>query len=306
VRDSSLVSVDTMSGQCFRTMGVAPLLGRWIEEEDAPVREPYSEDDVARLFDVGSSLGEKLGPLLWQLAPFRKFNADDLGAFLSLLPRKANGRPLSDFLQFVELAISTINPALRKVHQKFPMIKVWDDHEMQDNYAGGEAGYTGTSPVTAFPPNGFGIYDAGGNIWQWCADWYRPDAYSTLAASQALARNPTGPSDSFDPDEPGQLKRVVRGGSYLCSDHYCTRYLVGSRGKAEPTSNRFSVCHTSERPLIGWPRKARPGPRKLIEWPRNRSAWTLVLASLPSSSGPEERCRATRRSHCATCRRRWG
>jgi len=105
----------------------------------------------------------------------------------------------------------------------------------------GADGHRGTSPVKAFPPNGFRIYDAGGNIWQWCADWYRPDAYSTLAASQALARNPTGPSDSFDPDEPGQLKRVVRGGSYLCSDHYCTRYLVGSRGKAEPTSGASNL-----------------------------------------------------------------
>jgi sulfatase modifying factor 1 len=105
----------------------------------------------------------------------------------------------------------------------------------------GADGHRGTSPVKAFLPNGFGIYDAGGNIWQWCADWYRPDAYSILAASQPLARNPTGPSDSFDPDEPGQLKRVVRGGSYLCSDHYCTRYLVGSRGKAEPSSGASNL-----------------------------------------------------------------
>ena len=105
----------------------------------------------------------------------------------------------------------------------------------------GADGHHGTSPVQAFPPNGFGIYDAGGNIWQWCADWYRPDYYSTFASSQALPRNPTGPGDSFDPDEPGQLKRVVRGGSYLCSDQYCTRYLVGSRGKAEPTSGASNL-----------------------------------------------------------------
>ncbi len=105
----------------------------------------------------------------------------------------------------------------------------------------GADGHHGTSPVKAFPPNGFGIYDAGGNIWQWCADWYRPDYYSTFASSQALPRNPTGPSDSFDPDEPTQLKRVVRGGSYLCSDQYCTRYLVGSRGKAEPTSGASNL-----------------------------------------------------------------
>lgn len=93
-----------------------------------------------------------------------------------------------------------------------------------------EDGYKRTSPVTAFPSNGFGLYDVGGNVWQWCADWYRPDYFEALAAT-GLASNPQGPTDSYDPQEPGVPKRVQKGGSFLCSDRYCSRYLVGSRGR---------------------------------------------------------------------------
>jgi formylglycine-generating enzyme required for sulfatase activity len=63
----------------------------------------------------------------------------------------------------------------------------------------------------------------GGNVWQWCADWYRPDYYAKLSADGDVARDPQGPSASFDPQEPGAAKRVVRGGSYLCTDQYCAR-----------------------------------------------------------------------------------
>ena len=104
-----------------------------------------------------------------------------------------------------------------------------------------EDGYAGTAPVTAFAANGFGLYDMGGNVWQWCADWYRADYYTTLATGGGLTRNPRGPDDSFDPQEPGVSKRVLKGGSYLCSEQYCGRYLVGSRGKGEVTSGASNL-----------------------------------------------------------------
>lgn len=93
--------------------------------------------------------------------------------------------------------------------------------------------YAGIAPAAKFPANGYGLYDVGGNVWEWTSDWYRPDYYAQLAASGVIARNPAGPADSFDPDEPGVKKRVHRGGSFLCTQQYCSRYMVGTRGKGD-------------------------------------------------------------------------
>ena len=97
----------------------------------------------------------------------------------------------------------------------------------------GDDGFTGLAPVASYPPNAYGVYDMAGNVWEWVSDWYRPDYYATLAAAGGVALNPRGPGDSFDPSEPGAEKRVHRGGSFLCTSQYCSRYLVGTRGKGE-------------------------------------------------------------------------
>jgi sulfatase modifying factor 1 len=101
-------------------------------------------------------------------------------------------------------------------------------------------GFVGTAPVKSFPANALGFYDMVGNVWEWCSDYYRSgyDANATKV-------NPKGPSDSHDPQEPNLVKRVQRGGSFLCVDSYCERYKTGGRGKGEinsPTNNVGFRC----------------------------------------------------------------
>jgi formylglycine-generating enzyme required for sulfatase activity len=100
----------------------------------------------------------------------------------------------------------------------------------------GKDGFAGIAPVGQYAPNAYGLHDVAGNVWEWVADRYRPDYYATLAAAGPVADNPRGPETSFDPTEPDADKRVHRGGSFLCTDEYCTRYLVGTRGRGEVNS----------------------------------------------------------------------
>lgn len=104
------------------------------------------------------------------------------------------------------------------------------------NYDSGNDGHVGLAAVAQYPANGYGLYDMAGNVWQWTSDWYRPDYYQQLTAAGGVTRNPRGPDTSYDPSEPNQPKKVHRGGSYLCTDQYCSRYIVGTRGKGDPST----------------------------------------------------------------------
>lgn len=100
-------------------------------------------------------------------------------------------------------------------------MNTWDGVFPLKNTA--EDGYAALAPVGSFPPNGFGLYDMAGNVWEWCSDWYAPDYYA-----QSPPRDPKGPRDG--------TMRVMRGGSWLCSASYCSGYRVAHRNSATPDS----------------------------------------------------------------------
>jgi sulfatase modifying factor 1 len=92
----------------------------------------------------------------------------------------------------------------------------------------GDDGWVGTCPVGSFPPNGFGLHEMTGNVWEWCSDWFDPSYYLHSPKSE-----PSGPDQG--------MARVMRGGSYLCHESYCVRYRVGARSRNAPDSTSGNI-----------------------------------------------------------------
>ena len=133
-----------------------------------------------------------------------------------------------------------------------------DDRHMANTWQGdfpwqntSADGYEGTSPVGAFPANGYGLHDVAGNVWEWTSDWYKPSHPADAVKACCVPANPRGPraEDSYDPRQPNIRipRKVLKGGSHLCAPNYCRRYRPAARF---PQPIDTSACHVGFRCIV--------------------------------------------------------
>ncbi len=150
------------------------------------------------------------------------------------------------------------------------MANFWQGEFPWQNFK--EDGYEGTSPVGAFPPNGYGLVDVAGNVWEWTTDWYTPRHPDEQIKACCIPQNPRGgdEAESVDSRQP-QIRiprKVIKGGSHLCAPNYCRRYRPAARFP-EPIDT--STCHLGFRCIVRPIRAESPGMARM-----HRAGGTMI------------------------------
>lgn len=109
-------------------------------------------------------------------------------------------------------------------------------------------GFESIAPVKSFPPNNYGLYDMGGNVWEWTSDWYNTNYYSKMAENNKIYINPKGATEPYNPLALFAKEKIIKGGSYLCHASYCASYRISARMASTPDS---STEHIGFRTVLG-------------------------------------------------------
>lgn len=132
---------------------------------------------------------------------------------------------------------------IESIDKGTPKANTWEGKFPYFNSA--HDGFELSAPVKSYKPNGYGLYDMAGNVWEWCSDWYDDNYYQKI--KNEASANPQGPDAGHDSRDPYMPKKTIRGGSFLCNPSYCTGYRVSRRMKSSPDTG---MEHTGFRCVV--------------------------------------------------------